>query len=130
MPTGEIDLERFRLPANLTARPQSKRKPPRHCRKDFLRGPIPWTWLAQAMHLPDKALAVPLILWREPGITNLLTVALSQKRLRECGILPDAARRAVRNLETAGLIEVRRHPGRKLEVIILDNPRSDRNGKP
>lgn len=119
MPT-ELNLETFRLPPSATAPPQSKRKPPRFCRKDFLRGPIPWPWLVKAMELPGRALALSLILWREAGIKNLLTVALSQTRLRECGILPDAARRAVRNLEAAGLIAVNRKPGRCLEVTIQE----------
>jgi hypothetical protein len=128
-PTNDVlDLDRFRLPPNRTAPAKPKRKPPRYCKSEFLRGPIPWPWLATAMKLPGRALAVALILWREAGIRKVMTVPLPPARLRQCGILPDAARRGLRALEQAGLLTIRRPPGRCLEVTILDAPAE--NGKP
>ena len=119
MPDGEtLDLECFRLPPHQTAPP--KPKPPRYCKADFLRGPIPWSrWLVRAIALPGKALAVALVLWREAGIRNSMTVPVQPARLREAGILPDAARRALCTLEVAGLVKVRRPSGRCREVTIL-----------
>jgi hypothetical protein len=99
---------------------EAKPKPPRSCRRDFLKGPIPWSWLVRAMALPGAALAVALILWREAGIVKRLTVAAGHSRNRRCGILPDAGRRALRNLEKAGLVSIARKPGRGLEVTILE----------
>ena len=39
----------------------------------FLKGPVPWPWLMQAMALPGKALAVGLMLWLEHGMTGRKT---------------------------------------------------------
>ena len=128
MANGEtLDPERFRLPPNLTAPPNPK--PPRRCPAGFLRGPIPWPWLVKAMTLPGRALAVALVLWREAGVRKTMVVPLPQVRLREAGILHDAARRAVRSLELAGLVTIRRPPGRCLEVTILDPPAPNCNGR-
>jgi hypothetical protein len=128
MQDGEtLDLAGFRLPPNRTAPP--RRKPPSCCRAGFLRGPIPWPWLVKAMTLPGRALAVALILWREAGMRKTMVISFSQARLREVGILPDAARRALRSLERAGLVTIRRPLGRCREVTILDAPAPNSNGK-
>jgi hypothetical protein len=118
--TPMLDLERFQLPAGWTAPLKPKQKPPRFCKTKFLRGPIPWAWIVRAMALPGRALAVGLILWRESGIRNSLTVPLQHAHLRDAGILSGAARRGMRYLEKANLVMIRRRPGRCLEVTILD----------
>src|SRR5262249_32809455 len=107
-----------------------KRKPPRFCKSNFLRGPIPWAWLIRAMMLPGRALAVGLIIWREAGIRNSLTIPLQHARLREAGIRKDTGRRGLRSLETAGLVTISRPPGRCLEVTILETPARDCKREP
>lgn len=123
MTAGALDLDRLRLPPGLST--AAKPKPPRFVRSDFLRGPIPWPWLAQAMKLRGKALALALVLWREAGIANTMTIPVRPARLRECGILPDAARRALRSLERAGLVTVERPPGCCPQVTILFEGQKD-----
>jgi hypothetical protein len=74
------------------------------------------------MDLPGKALAVGLILWRQRGITGKQTVLFCLTRAAADGIAATTARRAVRDLEKAGLVAIRRWPGRGLEVTLLPVP--------
>lgn len=115
-----FDPERFRLPPAQSKPATPKQSPPRYCRNDFLKGPIPWDWLRQAAVLPGQSLIVGLIAWREAGIVQSMTVSLRPARYRQCGVSQPAAARAVRNLESAGLVRVIRRPGRCLELTILD----------
>jgi hypothetical protein len=114
-----IDLEKYRLPPGMSAPAKPKKKPPRQWRGEFLRGPIPWPWLTAAMALPGRALAVGLVLWRQAGCRKAMTFALTLAKLAECGIHRDTGRRALRALERASLIALRRQPGRAIEVTIL-----------
>jgi hypothetical protein len=103
--------------------PPKPASPPRHRPGEwFLRGPVPWPWLEIAARLPGKALALALCLWREAGRRRRRTVPLSLTRAG-LGVNEQAARRALRSLETAGLVEVLRRPGRGLEVSLLEAPR-------
>jgi len=86
----------------------------------FLKGPISWTWIHRAMHLPGKSLAVGLILWRESGCAKDRTVRFCLSRAVAEGIPTTTARRAIRELERAGLVTIRRKPGRGLEVTLVD----------
>jgi len=100
-----------------------RRRTPRARREGrFLKGPVPWPWLARAMKLPGKALAVGLMLWLQRGLTGRRTVHFCLTSATTDGIPATTARRAVRELEAAGLVSVRRKPGRGLEVILLDVP--------
>ena len=95
-------------------------KPPRHRPGEwFLRGPIPWPWLEAAARLPGRALALALCLWWEAGRRRRRTVKLCLTRVG-LGVSEYAARRALRALESAGLIAVERQPGRGLEVTLLE----------
>lgn len=115
-----IDPELFRLPPTLSNLATPKQPPPRFCKKDFLKGPIPWGWLRRAAVLPGRSLIVGLIIWREAGIAKNMTVPLRPVRLRQCGVSQPAAGRAVRHLESATLVSVTRRPGCCLELTILD----------
>jgi hypothetical protein len=86
----------------------------------FLKGPVPWSWLTRAMALPGKALALGLMVWLQSGISGKKTVQFCLTRADAEGIEIKTARRAIRHLESAGLITVVRRPGRGLEVTIVD----------
>ena len=104
--------------------PPSKR-PPRHRRGEpFLKGPIPWPWLAAAARLPGKALQVAVLLWREAGCRRSRTIPFCLSRAGPLGVKEDSARRALRRLEVAGLVSVRHPAGRGLEVTLLDQARA------
>src|SRR5215468_5398788 len=126
-PADAFDPEALRLPQadlqELLSRPSTK--PPRHRPGErFLKGPIPWPWLEQAARLPGKALALSLALWREAGYRRRRTVSVSLSRAG-LGVNEQAARRALRALQAAGLVSVLRKPGRKLEVTLLEPPAAE-----
>jgi hypothetical protein len=90
--------------------------------QQFLRGPVPLAWLDQAARLRGKALALGLILWFRSGLRGgCRKVTLCQEHAL-LGLNAQAARRAVKALEGAGLVSVVRKPGCGLEVTILDAP--------
>jgi hypothetical protein len=106
-------------PAALQPRPA--RRPPRHKPGEpFLKGPIPWPWLTTAARLPGKALHVALVLWREAGCRKSRTVRFCLSHGDDLGVSEQAARRALRGMERAGLVSLLRKPGRGLEVTLLD----------
>jgi hypothetical protein len=74
------------------------------------------------MHLPGKALAVALMLWQKRGMTSQPTVKFCLARAAKDGIPVSTARRAIRELEAARLISVKRKPGQGLEVTLLQAP--------
>jgi hypothetical protein len=124
-PFDPFDPDNLRLNGTAfpaTAKPPRPKKPPRHRSGEwFLRGPIPWHWLEIAARLPGKALAVSLILWREAGRCRQRTVKLCLARAG-LGVSEYAARRALRQLEAAGLVSALRLPGRGVDVTLLDAP--------
>jgi hypothetical protein len=102
-------------------RAASSGRPPRHRPGEpFLMGPIPWAWLDRAGRLPGKALAVGLVLWRQAGLKSNRTVHLCLAGSRSLGLREASARRGLKELENAGLVEVRRLPGRGIDATLLD----------
>jgi hypothetical protein len=116
-----FDPDRLRLAGDCGGPKPRPTRPPRHRPGEkFLRGPVPWGWLDRAGRQPGKALAVALVLWKEAGCLNRRVVRLCLNGLLPMGLNKQSARRGLRNLEAAGLVEVRRRPGRGLEVTLLD----------
>src|SRR5262245_40995994 len=100
--------------------PGRSRRPPRHRPGEwFLRGPVPWPWLEAAAALPGQALALSLCLWREVGRAHKRTVKVRLGH-QGLGLSEYAARRAMKLLEKAGLVSLQRHPGKGIEVTLLD----------
>jgi hypothetical protein len=116
-----FDPEHLRMPETMTAPITPSSRPPRHRPNElFLRGPIPWAWLDRAGRLPGKALALGLVLWQSAGVLERRTVRLCLASSRVLGLNEYSARRGLQALEHAGLVEVRRRPGRGLDVTILE----------
>src|SRR4051812_35971098 len=103
-----MDVNRLRVasPTDVPARQPPRRPPPQGAR--FVKGPIPWTWLEQAMRLPGKALHVANMLWYYWGMKRADHVALSMSAFQKLGISRWAAARGLGALEKAGLIKVAR----------------------
>ena len=124
MPHGDRDpFDPDGLRLNQSIPPyQLKPKLPRHRQgQKFLKGPIPWTWLACACRLRGKAaIVVALILWQEAGCRKSSTVTFRNCQARELRMKRQATRRGLKALEAAKLIAVQRKPGRCLEVTLLD----------
>jgi hypothetical protein len=127
-----FDVDALRAPgADLDAlRRRPPGKPPRHrAGEKFLKGPIPWPWLARAFGLPGKALHVALLLWREAGCRRSRTVRLCLNGGLPAGLNRQSARRGLRQLEGAGLVEVRHYPGKGLDVTLRDTPAGGTGGE-
>jgi DNA-binding transcriptional ArsR family regulator len=118
-PPDPFDLSRY--PAGES--PGSGAGPPRHRPGEkFLKGPVPWDWVRAAARLPGKALAAGLGVWFEAGCASTGTVPVTLARLARVGISRDAARRALAQLERAGLATLDRRPGRATRVTLLSAP--------
>lgn len=88
----------------------------------FLKGPIPLEWLCTAARLPGRALHVGVLVWFRAGLTRSDTVHLPSALLAACGIDRDAKARALRALERAGLVTVRRSHGRAPDITLVMGP--------
>jgi hypothetical protein len=94
---------------------------PRPIRGEFLKGPVPLTWLSAASKLPGKSpLAVGLALWFEAGRRRSLTVTLTSAVLARFGVDRKGKYRGLASLERAWLVEVVRVPRRNPQVTIIE----------
>jgi hypothetical protein len=107
------------------ARPRTKRAARPGRKGKFLAGPVPLRWLRRAAALPGKALAVGLALWFLRGCRKQWTVRLTRKTLERFGVKRKPGYLGLRKLETAGLVRVRRHPGRSPMVTLVTANRED-----
>jgi hypothetical protein len=116
-------LDRLRLPPELIGHPTPKRRPPHHRPGDpFIRGPIPYSWIASACRLPGAGLRVAMAFrflccrfrpenrWGLDKIARGLRVSLRP------------AQHGLHAAELAGLLSVSREPGCKLAVSVRDLP--------
>ena len=117
----DFDLESLRLGQSEHVAKERPAPLVRHQRQKgrFLKGPVPLNWLATAGRAPGQALQVANVLAFEVGVEKSQTVKLCHKRLREFGVEKDAASRALRALEGAGLVQVERPPGKSPIVTVL-----------
>jgi hypothetical protein len=94
----------------------------------FLKGPIPWSWIAAASALPGQALLVGLCVWRLAGAMKNRTMFFGNSDLKPLGIDRSKKSRALHALEQAGLIKVARQPGR-FPKVTLSCARHSRNAR-
>ncbi len=74
--------------------------------------------IAAATRLPGKALAVFLAARHRADLTRNREVKLPAALMRALGVTKDAKARALRQLETAGLVGVERRQGRAPIITI------------
>jgi hypothetical protein len=110
--TVDVDIDKLKPPTEQLSIPPGR----------FLKGPIPWSWIAAAAALPGQALLVGLCVWRLAGATKSRTVSFGNSDLKPLGIDRAAKSRALHALEQAGLIEVARERGRFLKVTLCETP--------
>src|SRR5262249_28366185 len=110
-----------------------RRGPPRHRPGDpFIRGPIPYAWIASACRLPGAGLHVAMsyrfyrgrfrfkrrgLRWGLPDVARGLRISLR------------SARSGLHAAELAGLLSVSREPGHKLVVSVSDPPEPEAGSK-
>lgn len=111
---SHIPVKRLQLNPNTGTLEDSPQK------QIFLKGPIPMSWLSKAAHLPGKTLNVAIALWWLYGMKPGQSFKLTSKALEHLDVGRDAASDALRRLEEAGLIEVKRTKGQRPIVTILN----------
>jgi hypothetical protein len=82
-----------------------------------IKGSELFAWLAAADRLPGKALSVGVQLWFLANFRVAAPLAVSLRQL-PFGLDKQTGLRAVRQLEQARLIRVKREPGRPLVITI------------
>jgi hypothetical protein len=121
--TDDWDLDQLRLPPELVGDLTPKRRPPRHRPGDpFIKGPISFAWIATACRLPGAGLHVAMAYrfhsqrfrFRRGRHWGLDDVAVGLR------ISANSVRRGLHAAELAGLLAVKREPGCKLAVAVLD----------
>jgi hypothetical protein len=126
-----IDPARFQIPpemiGDLTGPPELPRHGPR---ETFIRGPIPYRWLAEASRLPGSGFALAMGVWylarrfrRDPRASVPDLAAL-------LGLGRTTTKTALRAAAAAGLIMVHRDPGRKLVLLLREIPAGSPGPKP
>lgn len=121
------DLDRLRItseppspPEELTSKIEIVPTKLPRIQGEFLKGPIPLSWLSAAAALPGKApLSVGLAIWFEAGRRRALQVKLTTAIVQRFGLNRKAKYRGLLGLEKAGLVEVHRQPRRNPLVTIL-----------
>jgi hypothetical protein len=118
----ELDPDNFRLNQPLpVAVPASPRR--RSPRQLYLGGQPPMAWLTRAHTAGKAALATGIVLWFKRGLQSgkNVPIRVDSSLRRSMGLTHDQARRGVRALERAGLLEVNRGGrGRCAEVTIIE----------
>jgi hypothetical protein len=122
-----LNLDEFSLPEEEASAFQSPSAPtPAETRGPFLKGPISWPWLLKAGRLPGHALHVAVVLQQLKGCRRGNTFRFGYRRMLTMGVGRWATRRALRALESAGLIALAAAPGQGVLVTIL--PATQQNG--
>jgi hypothetical protein len=129
------DLDRMRLRSEELPGPSSTHLPvqevqtdvvKRRCSRDaFIRGPFPLPLVCIAGKLPGKALLVWLLINHRIRMSHQPEITLPNRFLASAGADPRAKARALVALEHAGLIRVRREPGKTARIALKLIP-SDR----
>jgi hypothetical protein len=98
-----------------------KEKPPRHKPGEkFIKGPIPWKWIAEAAKLGGSSLKVAIGLWFYAGMKSNRSVKFSNVILPEIGLNRSAKYRGLKKLEDRGLVSLQRASGCSPVVTLLD----------
>ena len=114
-----IELEKFKIPSKKNRHVLKDQPLPQHKRGErFLKGPIRLKWLTRAARLPGKSLHVGIVLWYWAGIKKSRTISLSNSAMKDFNVSRYAKMRALKHLESDGLVTLERHTGRAPVVTI------------
>jgi hypothetical protein len=122
------NLDRLRMPDQQIVK-HSEAKPERmpslsrsrRVKGEFLKGPIPLSWLSSAAKLPGKApLAVALAIMFESGRRKSNEIVLTTAICKRFDVNRKAKYRGLEKLEEANLIDVHRQPRKNPVVTIID----------
>jgi len=120
--TQDFDVEEFRLPPSLYGEIRTRQLPPRPAEGEpFIRGPIPFSWIALASRLPGSCLTVAMAArFLRCRYSHKASWSVAEIGWR-AGLEEQSARRSLQALSKAGLISLTRRPGCKPALAILES---------
>lgn len=126
-----IDDYRYDPDKDKPCRRVTPSKPVRSKRQyPFICGPIDLDWISKAAHLPGKTINVALALMYLSGLNKSKDdLKLTRKIYDHFNISRSAVYGALENMEREGLIEVKKAPGRKNLITILETCKDGSDGK-
>jgi DNA-binding transcriptional ArsR family regulator len=127
----DFDVEAFRLPPSLHGEIQTRQLPPRPREGEpFIRGPIPFSWVALISQLRGSSLIVAMaarfLRSRYPRKSSWSVAEIGWR----AGLEERSARRSLQALSEAGLVSLTRRPGRKPDLAILELGESETQEPP
>jgi hypothetical protein len=121
--TEMIDLEQYRIPYDLQPTASARTRLPRHrLGEPFIKGPIPYGWVAKACSLPGQGFHVAMVYrylvvrFQKPTRVGPISVA------RSLGVSEATVRRGLSAAESAGVLRIERRAGCKLSISMPDAP--------
>jgi hypothetical protein len=117
----DFDLQEFWFPCSLYGEIQTRQLPPSPAEGEpFIRGPIPFSWVAIASRLRGSCLIVAMAArFLRSRYSRKPTWSLAEIGWR-AGLEEPSARRALQALSKAGLITLTAKPGLKQALAILE----------
>ena len=116
-----MDLSHFQWDERQAGSGSRPKKPitRRRLRNGFIKGPIPLDWMETAASLPGKATHAALAIWFDFGLSRGGEVRFTRRLAERFGLGRKAASVAIANLESAGLIAVKRRSGCAPRITVL-----------
>jgi hypothetical protein len=89
----------------------------------FVKGPIPLDWLTEVTLLPGKCLNVAMAIQWLSGMSSGRPVKLTKRAETSFNVSSDTSRECLKRLESAGLIQLTRSPGKRtlIQVVFKSN---------
>jgi hypothetical protein len=109
---ADEDIREREVPTSVSRRASQRRS------ELFLRGPIPIRLIGAALDLPGRPLPVLLAILHRVAVTGRPWVTLPASVMADFRVGRTAKARALAELERAGLIRVKRNPGRPASVSL------------
>ena len=91
----------------------------------YIKGIIPYDWVARAAQISGKAGSVAWVLWYLKGVKKSSSFKLSHKILKEFGIKPKTSYRILEKMQADGLIKVEKKAGNAPFITMIISPKKN-----
>lgn len=122
----DFNMDQLRLSNTVFQRSETSKEVvahPKSCER-FIKGPIPISLLVKADSLPGQyTLRAALVIFYAQGLSSSKKIVIDRFHFDQFGIKKDSARRALKRLQKAGLIQYKKS-GQKFEITIIHSDQS------